>query len=65
VLQHICATLDPNSEFGPRLTIESGLSRYSDFHSLGVRMADHPLRTTLDGSAVIRQQAALLAIGKR
>ena len=34
------ATSDANSEFGPRLTIESGLSRYSDFHSLGVRMAD-------------------------
>jgi len=40
VLQHICATSDANSEFGPRLTIESGLSRYSDFYSLGVRMAD-------------------------
>jgi hypothetical protein len=31
------ATSDANSEFGPRLTIESGLSRYSDFYSLGVR----------------------------
>ena len=35
------ATSDANSEFDPRLTIESGLSRYSDFHSLGVRMGVH------------------------
>ena len=35
------ATSAANSEFGPRLTIESGLSRYSNFHSLGFRLADH------------------------
>jgi hypothetical protein len=36
------ATSDANSEFGPRLTIESGLSRYGNFHSLDVRMSDGP-----------------------
>ena len=34
------ATSDANSEFGLRLTIESGLDRYSNFHSLGAKMAD-------------------------
>src|SRR5688572_26505182 len=38
------ATSDANSEFGPRLTSESGLSRHSDFHSVGVRLADNPPR---------------------
>src|SRR5206468_12857378 len=42
------ATLDANSEFGARLTIESGLSRYSNFHSLGVRMGDHSPTTWID-----------------
>jgi hypothetical protein len=32
------ATSDANSAFGPRLTIESGLSRHSNFNSLGVRL---------------------------
>ena len=39
------STSDANSEFGPRLTIESGLSRYSNFHSLGFRVADQADRT--------------------
>jgi hypothetical protein len=41
------ATSDANSEFGPRLTIESGLSQYSDFHPPGVRLADYMTTTRL------------------
>jgi hypothetical protein len=47
------ATSDANSEFAPRLTIESGLSRYSNFHSLGVRLADYMALSKSENEAVL------------